>query len=214
MKKKSRPSKPNWKLEKALQQEGFLVIGGADEVGRGAWAGPLVASVVIFASGSKIKGLNDSKLLKPADRRLLFDEIVSEALDVGVGQVGAEEIDKLGLSVANMLAVQRALDSMSLTPEFLLMDGLVTGFPNLLSRAVVKGDRLSCSIAAASIVAKVVRDGLMEEYHSDFPDYDFHLHKGYGTKKHQDALAKYGPCILHRKSFSGVTKRNELTIFG
>jgi ribonuclease HII len=200
------PKLPTLNFEKALRKEGFQLVAGVDEVGRGAWAGPLFAAAVIFPLEAKLpRAINDSKLLTPALRHKLDQKIRSLALAVGVGQAEVAEIDSLGLTAANFLAMSRAVSELSLAPDYLLIDGYAPkGFSGPV-KSVIKGDRLSKSIAAASIVAKVARDQLMTELHSQFPAYGFHLHKGYGTKAHSQALAQCGPCHIHRQSFKSIS---------
>lgn len=190
-------------IEKALKKEGFFRIAGMDEAGRGPWAGPIVAAAVVLPSGCKIKGLNDSKKLSPLQREDLFGKIL-RCGEVGIGIAGNAEIDNKGLGYANKLVFYRALENLEIKPEFLLIDGIGRYDFDIPYRTVKFGDSLVRSIAAASVIAKVVRDVLMENYDILYPQYGFRQHKGYGTKLHIARLAKYGPCLLHRQSFGPV----------
>lgn len=183
---------------------------GVDEAGRGPWAGPVVAAAVILPKQVDLPGLNDSKLLTPTRRAILFNLIQERALAVSWAEASAEEIDRLNILQATFLAMRRALDGLSLTPRLVRVDGNLT-IPGITppQEALIGGDGLSASIAAASIIAKVVRDRRMLREHAQFPHYGFDRHKGYGTPDHQVALKTFGPCPLHRRSFSPV--RNTLT---
>lgn len=175
---------------------------GIDEAGRGPWAGPVVAAAVYMGEFT-LSGLNDSKKLTEKEREQLY-EILIKNVSYGVGECSAQEIDTLGIRKATHTAMQRALDNLQLTPEFLLIDGrdnFVFAYP---SQYVVKGDSLYEAIAAASVIAKVTRDRQMYTYAKLYPEYRFDLHKGYGTKKHQDALKKHNICSIHRKTYKPV----------
>jgi ribonuclease HII len=187
-------------LETRLKKEGFFRIAGLDEAGRGPWAGPIVAAAVILPPNIRISGLNDSKKLTPEKREKLFHEIIKKA-DVGIGLVSNKEIDKKGLAYANKLVFKRALEDIEIKPDYLLIDGIGKHELSLPYKTIKFGDSLVSSIAAASIVAKVVRDVLMDSYDLMYPEYGFSRHKGYGTKHHVAKLAKHGPCLLHRQSF-------------
>ncbi|MCX6639260.1 MAG: ribonuclease HII [bacterium] len=191
-----------FKLERELWFQGIRNIAGIDEAGRGPLAGPVVAAAVIFNREVFIPGVNDSKLLTAKRRNQLFDRILSEADAVAVGQASPEEIDSMNILQASLLAMRRAVDNLPLQPEYLLIDGCWT-LPNCphAQMALVKGDRRSFSISAASIVAKVVRDRQMLEFHQDYPQYGFDRHKGYPTRDHVTAINKYGYCDIHRRSF-------------
>ena len=195
------PSKPNLKFEKALKNEGFHYIAGVDEVGRGAWAGPVVAAAVVLPERCSLPGVNDSKLLSSKLRKTLSEKIKEQARAFGVGVASAAEVDSLGLSQANALAVTRALRSLPESPDHVLLDGYGPEIPNIPSTSFIKGDRISLSIAAASIVAKVFRDELMEAWEAEHPGFGFNLHKGYGTQLHRRALQSKGPSDIHRKSY-------------
>ena len=212
--------------EARLHAQGYRFVAGVDEAGRGALAGPVVAAAVILPSGLELPGLKDSKLLSPERREALFEAIRGKAVAFGIGLVDERTIDALNILQATLLAMAEAIASLHPSPNFLLIDGGIPppgisnlGFQNAdlsnpnstiqipqskFYRAIPHGDRLYPSIAAASIVAKVSRDRIMEEYDKDLPHYGFRRHKGYGTPEHLLALARYGPSPLHRKSFRGV----------
>jgi ribonuclease HII len=179
-------------------------IAGVDESGRGPWAGPVVAAAVILPRNIRIKGINDSKKLSSSIREKLFVEIFEKALSVGVGIIGQDVIDDINILEATYLAMKNALDGLSNTPGLVLVDGWPIPGLKIRQVAVIGGDGKSAVIAAASIIAKVTRDRLMAEYSLKYPQYNFHKHKGYGTKEHKEALERFGPCPLHRKSFAPV----------
>jgi ribonuclease HII len=189
-------------LENSLRVDGISRIAGVDEVGRGPLAGPVVAAAVIFSGETHIRGVRDSKLVPPKLREILYEEIFSKALSVGVGFSSVAEIDRMNILQASLLAMKRALTSLSLIPNYILIDGNQT-LPNVPTpqQAIVQGDRRCFSIAAASIVAKVHRDRIMREYHQQYPEYGFDRHKGYCTPGHIEALKRYGRCEIHRRSF-------------
>jgi len=190
--------------EKKYYLDGKKYIAGIDEVGRGPLAGPVCAAAVILPEGLIIDGINDSKKLSEKKRELLYDEIVEKAVAWSVVFVEPEIIDEINIRKATHLAMENAVQKLSIKPEFLLVDGndnISFGIP---CEYIIKGDAKSQSIAAASIVAKVTRDRYMIEMDEKYPEYGFARNKGYGTKEHMDALRKYGPCPLHRKTF--ITK--------
>ena len=190
-----------WEYEKKYQAEGYQVICGVDEAGRGPLAGPVCAAAVILPQGLEIPGLNDSKKLSDKRRRELFPLIQEQAVAFGIGWASEKEIDEINILQATFLAMNRALEAMGVTPELALVDGnRDPGFP-IAARTIVKGDSLSASIAAASVLAKVSRDSLMEELAEKYPGYGFEIHKGYGTKAHYAALEAQGPCEIHRMTF-------------
>lgn len=203
-------SYPNRKKENSLFKKGFTLIAGIDEVGKGALAGPLIAGVVVFKPKIKISGIKDSKLLDPLKRVKLFLKITSLALDWSIGIVNSYEIDKLGILRANLLAFRRALKKLKIKPDFLLIDGPDLGKFKIPHEYIINGDYKIFSIACASIIAKVIRDELLINLHQEFPEYHFHYHKGYGTRKHFSILEKLGPSPYHRLSFlknlSNLTK--------
>lgn len=202
------PGRPDLIEEAALQQGGFSLVAGVDEAGRGAWAGPLVAGAVIVGEigpgdlPAGWAGVRDSKLLTPEQRDTAFDLIMREALAVGVGSVAPDEIDLIGLTAANELAMVRAVRALAVPPQALLVDAFTLPSIPLPQRALIKGDARSLSIAAASIVAKVTRDRLMAQLATAHPGYGFEQHVGYGVAIHQDALARLGPCPIHRLSYA------------
>jgi ribonuclease HII len=183
---------------------GYRYIAGLDEAGRGPLAGPVVAAAVILPRRCGLPGLNDSKQVGESERVRLFAEIVRRAAGVGIGAATEMEIDRLNILQATRLAMRRALQALPLQPDFLLLDALTLSGLSIPQRSIIKGDGLSCSIAAASIVAKVTRDRLMVEYHRWYPQYNFAEHKGYGTPEHLRLLRQHGPCPIHRCSFAPV----------
>jgi ribonuclease HII len=188
--------------EKKLARKGFCLVAGVDEVGRGPLAGPLVAAAVILPLNCTIKGIDDSKKLTPQKREQLSPQIKKQAHAIGVARISHQLIDRLGVGRANLLAMKKAVESLSSTPDYLLIDGKRNKIDSFLRQeGIHKGDQKCASIAAASIIAKVVRDRIMRRYHQKYPHYGFDQHKGYGTRRHQEALRKYGPCAIHRRSF-------------
>lgn len=179
----------------------YSSICGIDEAGRGPLAGPVVAGAVILPKDCTILYLNDSKQVSASRRNLLFEEIKEKAVSYGVGIVSPERIDEINILQATYEAMHQAIDNMDVSPDILLVDAVT--IPNIPIKQVgiVKGDAKSVSIAAASILAKVTRDRLMEEYDTIFPEYGFAGHKGYGSAAHIEAIKKYGPCPIHRKTF-------------
>ncbi len=194
----------NW-FEEEARRQGYRRVAGLDEAGRGPLAGPVVGAAVILPRRCTLEGLDDSKRVRPEVRDWLFDAVVDHALSWGIGLATEAEIDELNILEATRVAWRRALANLSVPPDFLLVDATIVPGANIPQRAVVKGDRLSFSIAAASILAKVHRDRLMLEYHKKFPLYRFDIHKGYPTPEHLRLLSKFGPCSLHRRSFRPVT---------
>ena len=190
-----------WQFEKIKSDEGFARICGVDEAGRGPLAGPVCAAAVILPFGVEIKGLNDSKKLSEKKREALFDEIIEKAVGYGIAFAEVSEIEELNILNASFLAMRRAIEKISPMPDFALIDGnMVRNIP-IPAQSIVKGDSLSASVSAASILAKVSRDRLLKEYDAQFPEYGFLKHKGYPTKAHYEAIEKYGPCVHHRLSF-------------
>jgi ribonuclease HII len=193
-------------MERALQRRGFQHVAGADEAGRGACAGPLVAGAAILPEGKRgeIDELADSKLLTPAARERVYAEVVKRALAWSVVIIPPTEVDARGLHVCNLAAMRRALALLTTSPDYVLTDGFPVdglGAPGL---AVWKGDRVAACVAAASVLAKVTRDRLMVKLHDSYPDYGFAVHKGYITEEHSAALTKHGPCVEHRFSYVNV----------
>ena len=190
-----------WEHECATWAQGYETVCGVDEAGAGPLMGPVYAAAVILPRGCVIDGLNDSKKLTPKKRDALYDVIIAEAEAWAVASVSAAEIDATDILSARMKAMQLAIDALAVRPDFALIDGNRTKDFGLPVRTIVKGDSLSASIAAASILAKVTRDRLMEEYDAQYPQYGFAVHKGYGTKRHYEALREFGPSPIHRKTF-------------
>jgi ribonuclease HII len=202
-------SQADLQYEYNLRAQGYHLIAGLDEAGRGAWAGPVVAGAVIlpldrFDLAHALRGVNDSKQLTPAQREDLVPRILEVAVAGGVGHATNQEIDTLGIVPATRLAMQRALACLSIEPDTLLIDSLELPEVPLPFTALIKGDQKSLSIAAASILAKVSRDHFMDELDTEFPNYGFRLHKGYGTALHQHTLRTFGPCNVHRMTFAPV----------
>lgn len=183
---------------------GFRRIAGLDEAGRGPLAGPVVAAVVILPRRWSPDVLDDSKLLSEDQRETLFAAITTHALAWGIGTASEQEIDELNILGATRLAGSRAVNNLGPPPDYLILDALHLPTVFIRQRPVIKGDQLSISIAAASILAKVSRDRIMQTYHQRFPDYQFHLHKGYPTPEHLKRLRQFGPCPGHRRSFRPV----------
>lgn len=190
-----------WRIEKEFANKGFSVICGVDEAGRGPLAGPVCAAAVILPFGLEIPGLNDSKKLTDKRRRELFPVIKEKALAYGIGLADHKEIDEINILQATFLAMERAISQLSIQPDLALIDGNRAKDFGIPVQTVVKGDSLSASIAAASILAKVTRDDLMLELAKDYPGYGFEIHKGYGTKAHYEKLTAYGPSEIHRMTF-------------
>jgi ribonuclease HII len=200
----SLPKQPMDYFEKMYTGRGYHRIAGVDEVGRGPLAGPVVAAAVILPQEGIGEELFDSKKISPEKRAHLHQSILSRALGVGIGIVGQEEIDLTNILRATLKAMAQAIENLPAPPDFILIDGnqvIQIPFPQ---KPIEKGDQLSTSIAAASIIAKVTRDRMMMEFHQKFPHYNFAKHKGYGTKEHRRAIETFGICELHRKTFRGV----------
>ncbi|KPJ74725.1 MAG: ribonuclease HII [Deltaproteobacteria bacterium SG8_13] len=193
-----------WALEKMAWENGHARIAGIDEAGRGPLAGPVVSASVILPPDASIPDINDSKQLSPAKRGTLYQLIYAQAISIGVGIVDAAEIDRINILQASLLSMSMATDNLRPPPDWLLIDGLFRIPSHLPQQPVPKGDTLSISIAAASIVAKVTRDRMMERYDLDYPEYGFSRHKGYPTRAHREAIRKHGCCPIHRRSFKGV----------
>ena len=190
-----------WEIENSVHSEGYEIICGVDEAGRGPLAGPVCAAAVILPMGLEIPGLTDSKKLTDKKRRELFPVIKEQAIAYGIGLASHEEIDEINILQATYLAMERALAQLSVKPDMALIDGNRAKDFGLPVRTVVKGDSLSMNIAAASILAKVTRDDLMLELAQQYPEYGFEVHKGYGTKAHYEALRAHGASEIHRKTF-------------
>lgn len=190
------------KYEEEYFKKGINLIAGIDEAGRGPLAGPVVAAAVILPKHALIEGVNDSKKISEKKRERLYDDIINTAVAWGVGIVDNNVIDEINILNATRLAMHNAIEELAVKPEFILIDAeKKVDTDNIPYLPIVKGDALSISIAAASIVAKVTRDRMMREYDKMFPAYGFEKHKGYGTKMHTDAIKENGICMIHRKSF-------------
>jgi ribonuclease HII len=192
--------------ERALARRGLWPVAGADEAGRGACAGPLVVAAVILAEGKRgqVPGLADSKLLTPAAREKVYAQVVRRARAWSAVVIPAQQVDRLGLHVCNIVGMRRALAQLAVTPSYVLTDGFPVPGLDVPGLAVWKGDRVAACIAAASVVAKVTRDRIMVAMHGQWPDYGFDEHKGYVTPEHQAALRRHGPCSEHRFSYVNV----------
>lgn len=190
-----------WAIEDGCRKEGFSVICGVDEAGRGPLAGPVCAAAVILPDHLEIPGLNDSKKLSDKRRRELFPIIQEQAIAYGIGFASHEEIDEINILQATFLAMKRAMEQLKVRPDLALIDGNRQPGFEIPCKTVIKGDSLSANIAAASVLAKVSRDDWMLRSAQDYPGYGFEIHKGYGTKAHYEALTQLGPCAIHRRSF-------------
>lgn len=188
--------------EQILSQRGYLYIAGVDEAGRGPLAGPVVAGAVLFPPGWTYPAIKDSKQLTEKKREQLFDVIRREALAWSWASVDHQEIDRINILQASLKAMQVAVEALSRTPDYLLIDGVYPIATSIPQTPLIKGDQRSLATAAASIMAKVTRDAMMKKYHEQYPRYNFALNKGYGTREHFRALASYGRCPIHRKSFT------------
>jgi ribonuclease HII len=200
----SLPTQPKDYFERMYYGQGYQRIAGVDEVGRGPLAGPVVAAAVILPKDGIGEELFDSKKISSRKREELYELILLKALGVGIGTIGQEEIDLLNILQATLKAMSLAVKNLPISPDFILIDGNQGLRLSIPQKPIRKGDQLSDSISAASIVAKVTRDRMMLECHQRFPQYNFQKHKGYGTKEHRMAIEKFGVCELHRKTFRGV----------
>lgn len=208
---------PNWQHELQLCFGGHMLVAGVDEVGRGAWAGPLVAGAVIFPNphdlavaesaadlSADLAALRDSKMLTENVRERLLDAIKSSALAVGVGIVSSALIDTIGIGPSNRLAMARAIRDLCIRPDYLVIDAFRLPLMPIQQRPIIKGDAVCMSIAAASVVAKVTRDRIMRDLDEEYPGYEFARHKGYGTAHHAEAIVREGVTPIHRKSFAPI----------
>lgn len=192
---------PDYSFELAARDAGYRHVCGIDEAGRGPLSGPVVAAACVLEPGTEIPGLNDSKKLTPKKRDLLYDLVIERTTDFAVGFATPEEVDSINILNATMLAMRRAIAALKEPADYALVDGnCIRDYP-IPARAIIKGDSLSMSVAAASILAKVTRDRLCLEDDRQYPMYGFAKHKGYGTAEHIAALRTYGPCPIHRKTF-------------
>ena len=195
-----------FKYENSARMNNFNQVAGGDEAGRGPWAGPVSAAFVMLPNDFQIGTLNDSKKLSRKKRIFLFERIKSEAICYGIGYAEASEIDNINILEATRLAFKRAFTAMKIKPDYVLLDFIKLPWLTLPHQAFAKGESISASIAAASILAKENRDILMEDMAKKYPGYSFEKHMGYGTKAHMEALEKLGPCEIHRKSFKPIKK--------
>ena len=191
-------------FERMAHAEGFERIAGLDEAGRGPLAGPVVAAAVILPKGIVLSGLRDSKKLTALQRERFYEEIHRRAVAIGVGMVDQDIIDRINILKATGLAMVQAVDHLRIIPDYLLIDALTLPDLQIPQLALIKGDDRSQTVAAASVIAKVTRDRLMLEYDRRYPQYNFRSHKGYGTTEHLEALQRFGPCPIHRRSFRHV----------
>ena len=192
---------PDYFIEQELSLKGYKNICGVDEAGRGPLCGPVVAAACILPDGLYIEGLNDSKKLTEKKREALFDVICESAVAYCIAEASVEEINKLNILEADLLAMRRAIDGLSVKADFAIIDGNIARDFQVPAMAVIKGDSRSMNIAAASILAKVTRDRMCIDLDKQYPEYEIAKHKGYGTKAHMEALRKYGPSPIHRTKF-------------
>jgi ribonuclease HII len=203
MPKPKRPSSDRWLHERGLWNRGLRAVAGIDEVGRGPLAGPVIAAAAILDEDFDDPGITDSKALTPARRLELYSVLCQSARSWSIGIADPEEIDRYNILGATFLAMRRAIDGLTVAPDGVLVDGkFVIPEVTLPQRAIIGGDKQSLSVGAASILAKEVRDRIMEEYDATYPEYGFARHKGYATAEHTTALAKHGPTPIHRRSFA------------
>jgi ribonuclease HII len=193
-----------WVFEKQAAAKGCKDIAGIDEAGRGPLAGPVVSAAVILPVAFRDPDINDSKKISAKKRQQLYEVIYAHAVTIGIGIVDSIEIDRINILQASLLAMAMAVKNLDPQPDYLLIDGIFPISTDLPQQPIAKGDTLSISIAAASIIAKVTRDRLMQKYHHYYPQFDFPKHKGYPTAAHREAIRKFGCCPIHRKSFKGV----------
>lgn len=193
-----------FEYDESLRGKGFPMIAGIDEAGRGTLAGPVVAAAVILKEGERIKRLRDSKKVPEKERFHLYNEIQNVSVDIGVGIVGPEKIDLLNILMATKLSMQQAIENLSVSPDILVIDAVSLPTVPIKQLSPIKGESKSASVAAASIVAKHIRDNIMRDLHYMYPRYNFKKHKGYSTREHIEMLKIYGPCEIHRKSFHRV----------
>ena len=199
----------HWHFERRAQKNNFRRIAGVDEVGRGPLAGPVVAAAVVLPCGTHLPEVRDSKLLSLSQRQVCYERICTVAAAIGIGVVSASEIDRTNILTATLEAMRQALAQIDPSPDFVLVDGPWSVPMQLPQQPLKRGDQLSISVAAASIVAKVHRDEMMISYHESYPHYNFARNKGYGTKEHRAAIARFGSCPLHRQTFHGVRPNTE-----
>ncbi|SFO86452.1 RNase HII [Geodermatophilus dictyosporus] len=203
-----RPDDALWDMERSLRRRGFAAVAGADEAGRGACAGPLVAAACVLPAGrrGRVPGLADSKLLTAAARDRVYDEVVERAVSWSVVTIPVADLDARGMHVTNLEALRRAVSTLDPPADYVLTDGFAVPGLGLPTLAVWKGDRVAACVAAASVLAKVTRDRTMLDLHERWPEYDFAVHKGYTTEAHTAALERHGPCPEHRSRFVNVVR--------
>lgn len=187
-----------------LRQKGYRRIAGIDEAGRGPIAGPVVAASVVLCDEIRIRGLRDSKKVPEKERERLFWDVLCAAVDIGVGVVEHDDIDRLNILQSTKLAMQRALEDLKIPPDMLIIDAVTLPSVPIRQISPFKAESKSASVAAASIIAKYVRDRIMLHYHEIYPEYNFLKHKGYGTREHLSLIRLHGPSPIHRKSYAGV----------
>ena len=201
----ARIKKPGLHFERQAQAEGYTLVAGVDEVGRGCLAGPVVAAACILDAKKRLpKGLNDSKKLTPKKRDEIAAKLKSVCVAYAIGQVEADEIDEINILEATKKAMRLAIQGLACGTDYLLIDALKLKDVDLPQMPIIRGDAICASIAAASVLAKTYRDRLMTEYHAEYPNYGFDGHKGYAASVHLDALREHGPCSIHRMTFHGV----------
>ncbi|MDI6792552.1 MAG: ribonuclease HII [bacterium] len=200
----SKLATPSIEYEESVRRQGYRLIAGVDEAGRGPLAGPVVAAAVVLPANPDLPTVNDSKKLTPKQRGLAYQKILEVASDWAIGVVNEGRIDRINILQATYEAMREAIVNLKTSPEFILVDGRAIPGLTIPQRPLVDGDRLSLSIAAASVIAKVIRDQIMMDYDREYPEYGFARHKGYGTKAHREAIAKLGPCKIHRRSFAPI----------
>lgn len=208
------PHSPDLSFEQSFWQNGQNKVAGLDEAGRGAWAGPVVAAVVILPVmdniNHQLSGVRDSKQMNANQRGYWGEKIKEFAVDWGIGMATHDEIDQIGILSATRVAMKRSIASLTSTPDHLLIDAVILSDIKIPQSSLIKGDQRSLSIAAASVLAKTTRDSLMIEQDSCFPQYGFKNHKGYGTRLHQTALSEHGPCPIHRMTFKPLLEKSAL----
>lgn len=198
------PEPDTYSLERCLQGKGYQWIAGLDEVGRGPLAGPVVAACVILQENCDSSCYVDSKTINAGDRSSLYRQLQQDDAQIGIGIVSETEIDRINILQASLLAMKKAVQAMPVKPDYLLVDGNQSVAMMIPQQTLIKGESKSASIAAASIVAKVVRDDLMDKYHLQYPEYNFQQNRGYPTLEHRRAIEAHGPCAIHRQSFKCV----------
>lgn len=193
-----------WLFESKAIEKGFSYIAGTDEAGRGPLAGPVVSAAVLLPTSFHDPDITDSKKLTPKKRSYLYEKLYEHAVSIGIGIIDNIEIDRINILNASLISMAISVKNLNPQPDYLLIDGKFRISADLTQETIIRGDTLSISIAAASIIAKVTRDRLMERYHQDYPQFGFSRHKGYPTKAHKEAIKKFGCCPIHRRTFKGV----------